>query len=192
MHKGAFFLKWLLFGLAILGLAAACETGDLDKQTAAGAAQDMENRFEGQGYQYFSFDEAQKELNLKSREFVYDNQLSQFKLTELIGKIKSEEDFIYLVAKKGIYDIRSKGFDFTEGVKIVLEKKYLLSGTQFKWDNATKSLTSIPDLFVNIKDPEGLVMQGANFNSNSKQGRFSLEQVTIDIPKKMAENEGLE
>ncbi|PKL11618.1 MAG: hypothetical protein CVV50_05460, partial [Spirochaetae bacterium HGW-Spirochaetae-6] len=151
-----------------------------------------ENRFEGQGYQYFSFDEAQKELSLKSREFVYDNQLSQFKLTELIGKIKSEEDFIYLVSKKGIYDIRSKGFDFIEGVKIVLEKKYLLSGTQFKWDNGTKSLTSVPDLFVNIKDPEGLVMQGANFNSNIKQGRFSLEQVTIDIPKKMAENEGLE
>lgn len=192
MFKRAFFLKWLFFGFLILGLACGCETGDLESKTAEGAAQDMENRFEGQGYQYFSFDEAQKELSLKSREFVYDNQLSQFKLTELIGKIKSEEDFIYLVSKKGIYDIRSKGFDFIEGVKIVLEKKYLLSGTQFKWDNGTKSLTSVPDLFVNIKDPEGLVMQGANFNSNIKQGRFSLEQVTIDIPKKMAENEGLE
>jgi hypothetical protein len=184
MHK--FFLLFLILPIF------SCSSPDIEPAMMDEQQQEMQNRFQAESYRYHSYDGLSPEITLKSREMEYDNKKSQFMMQDLISRMKSGDDFIYLASKRGIHHIQTKDFDFFEGVRIVFEKKYLLEGPLFKWSDKEKTLKSEPEVPVVIRDRDGLSMNGNNFSFNSQEKKFTMTRTTIIIPEKIAKDEGLD
>jgi len=83
-----------------------------------------------------------------------------------------------------------KNFEFYEKVKFVIENKYLIEGFYFLWDSREKFIKGKEEDTVFIKDNEGVLVTGTNFISTISQKQFNLQNSVIQIPEKMAEDEG--
>lgn len=184
MKKNFFF--WMIF------LFSSCSYEAIpDSESFESGRQENAARFSGKDFRYLAFREANPRIDLKSRGISYSSQQSQFHLTELSAKIKSGEQDTALVSERGIHYLENGNFEFAGMVKIVLEKKYLLEGSLFRWDESQRSLKSETGMTVTIRDSEGLMMEGRNFFADSENSSFTLEAPMIHIPDKMAEDEGL-
>ncbi|HCL56244.1 MAG TPA: hypothetical protein DHW82_04450 [Spirochaetia bacterium] len=169
---------------------SSCSQPEIPAGSPDHLVQEINNNFQSESYGYFSYNGIEKEVLLKSKKVFYNDKNSRFELEDMAGKIKSGEDYIFLMAKKGYYKISEKNFEFYEKVKFVIENKYLIEGFYFLWDSREKFIKGKEEDTVFIKDNEGVLVTGTNFISTISQKQFNLQNSVIQIPEKMAEDEG--
>lgn len=152
----------------------------------------MKNTFKATEYSHVAYESREATLILKSDSVFYDKKQSRLLLENVLAKINSENEFTYLISKSGIRYLQTREFDFLKRVKIVIQKKYLLNGSQFRWEDKNKVLKSKEESMVQIEDLQGVKMTGSKFYFQNKEKRFSLKNPYIIIPEKMAKDEGLD
>ena len=175
----------------------------------------LKSRFVANSHRYLSYKDNKLDLFLKSSKSSYDNLKSKLILENLVTRMSSGDDFIYILSRDGIHDLNSKNFIFTTQVKIVIEKKYLLQGEKFEWLNEEKTLISGSKQILNqnnqsqnkqnniqenttpsnypvtIEDKKGLMIRGIKFRYKKLEKKFWMENTDIFIPDKMEKDEGL-
>lgn len=181
----------IFFVFMMVGISCSSPNIPVNKQQGENPAGDIENRFEGNSYTYAAYTDNSLELLLKGKKINYNNKDSLMELKDIFAKIKSGDDFIFLISGRGIYMMSSKDFKFLDNAKIAIEKKYLLEGQIFLWNNTDKSLKSEFNVPVTIKDVDGVFMQGINFISFTKEKKLNLQNLSITIPEKIAQDEGI-
>jgi len=147
------------------------------------------NRFYAQNYTYVSYKDDKPNMFLSSESVSYDNNSSNFVMENIISKIDSGyNEYSYIVAKKGMYNLENKVTTFFENVKIVVEERYLLEGTFFRWKGNDSILETSEGTPIMIKDKTGLIVNGYNFSLSVNLKKFYLDNVSMTLPE--SENEG--
>ncbi|HOJ49270.1 MAG TPA: LPS export ABC transporter periplasmic protein LptC [Spirochaetota bacterium] len=147
------------------------------------------SRFSAENYIYVSYKNNKPNMFLSSESVNYDNKTSNFVMDNVISKIDSGyNEYSYILSKKGIYNLENKTTTFFENVKIVVEDRYLLEGTFFRWKGSESVLETNPGTPILIRDKSGLLVSGYDFKLDTNTKRFYITNVSMSLPE--SDNEG--